>query len=620
MDTTGVTDMPNRSAAQQQAARPADAPVSLAAPSPRLEPFAHNLPNRSLEPFRRRSRRHLPLFSARQAITAGLALTLALAGCGCAGQAARGSNGSATAQGSQQQADATGTVELTASYERVEPTVDANALDRNAAAAADFAVRLFQASLGLQPVAATAESDGGTADAQAANDGAASSSDDQSAAPAAGDQDSAPESAAPAAGDASTAQAAPSAAADPAMLPAVGNTLVSPLSLTRALGLLAPGAAGDTLSQLENALGMDRDELIAYVVAYGRTLDINPQTLAAKGNTWIDSPLAEPAPDEEEDTAGSSDKGSGDDAAPDQPALNLAESLWLRDNPALNVRKTYLQTVVDNFDAQLFQGAFDAGTVADLNSWVAGKTKDRITQLISEFSPHAQVCLVNALAFDGSWETPYEDDQVEDHTFTKEDGTQQPMRLMRSTENRYLEVDGATGFVKPYAGGRYAFVALLPAEGSNVAALAQGLTGAKLRDAVANAETCEVRAGIPRFSLSYEASLAGALQALGVTDLFDPATADLSDLAVLENEDGSSAGNLAVSDVLQKTYIKVDEKGTEAAAATAIIASAASAPAPAEEPREVLLDRPFVYAVYDTQTQLPVFLGTVTDMQGLDAS
>ena len=579
MDTTGATDTPSRSGARQQAGHPADFPALPAMSPALLASLIRTFPNCPRTPSSRRPRTLSPLFSARRAITAGLALALALAGCGCAGQAAQGSAGSSAAQGSQQQADAAGTAELTASYERAEPAVDANALDRNAAAAADFSVRLFQASLGLQPATS------------ATKDGAA-------------------------------AQADTDVASDPAALPAVGNTLVSPLSLTRALGLLAPGAAGTTLSQLENALGMSRDELVAYLVAYGRTLDINPQTLAAKDNTWIDSPLAEPGPGTDEDAANASDNAdqSDEDAtSQDQPALNLAESLWLRSNPALNVHTTYLQTVVDDFDAQLFQGPFDAGTVDDLNSWVASKTKDRITQLISELPPNAQVCLVNALAFDGAWETPYEDDQVEDHTFTKEDGTQQPMRLMRSTENRYLEIDGATGFVKPYAGGRYAFVALLPAEGSNVAALAQGLTGAKLQDAVANAEACEVRAGIPRFSLSYEASLAGALQALGVTDLFDPAVADLSDLAVLENEDGSSAGNLAVSDVLQKTYIKVDEKGTEAAAATAIIASAASAPAPAEEPREVLLDRPFVYAVYDTQTQLPVFLGTVTDMQGLDA-
>ena len=188
------------------------------------------------------------------------------------------------------------------------------------------------------------------------------------------------------------------------------------------------------------------------------------------------------------------------------------------------------------------------------------------------------------------------------------------MTLMRSTEGTYLEVDGARGFMKPYAGSRFAFCALLPDEGTALSSLVADLTGTRLSEAVAGAEATEVEAGMPRFTARCRTELSGALGKLGATDLFDPALADLSGIGTMS--DGSG---LAVSQVLQETFIKVDEQGTEAAAATALGISTASAPAPEDEPKQVILDRPFAYLIWDTQTAAPVFMGTLARMDGLEA-
>ena len=548
------------------------------------------------------------------------ALALALAGC---------SNAAEPENPGSEPADvetATSTVELTADFKRTAPAVDGTALSQYSAEAAAFAVRLLQAELGLEPAPvekakdeaeaseATAETDTDPATSSVDPDAPTTSSIDPDA-PATSSVD--PEAPATSSVD---PEAPATSAADPEVpatsstdpdAPAARNLLVSPLSLLRALGLVVLGAEGDTLAQIEDALGMERDALVTYLVAYARTLNIDPQTLAAQDNTWIDSPLAESTPAGSAAEKEAADAAEDEDKAP-ETTLEVAESLWIKDEPALSVEDDYLQACVDDFDAQVFSGPFDAQTCADLNTWVSDKTAGRIPKLLDELPADAVLYLVNALAFTGTWTEPYDDADVEDHAFTCEDGTEQPMTLMRSTENSYLALGGARGFVKPYAGKRFAFCALLPSEGTALSSLVAQLTGEKLADAVANAEATKVEAGMPRFTARCRSELTEALGKLGVADLFAPALADLAGIGTMDDGAG-----LAVSQVLQETFVNVDEQGTEAAAATALGISAASA-APEEEPKQVILDRPFVYFIWDTQTAAPVFAGTLASMKGLE--
>ena len=338
------------------------------------------------------------------------------------------------------------------------------------------------------------------------------------------------------------------------------NVLVSPLSVLSALALAESGAEGETLAQMEQVTGMSVDELTDLLQAYGALVDDDP--------------------------------------------LSVANSVWLRDSDGLVVEDDFLETCGERLGAQVFSAPFDDSTVADVNAWISEKTHEMIPQMLNQISGDAQVLLVNALAFEGGWEDPFDSELTSPDTFTREDGTERDVTMMRATENDYLESELATGFIKPYEGYDYAFVGLLPAEGVTVDELLASLDGSALEELLTPVEGASAEIGLPKFTAAYEAELGGALRALGVTDALDPDLADFSRMGT------SDTGPLAVGGVLHKTFIDVNEEGTRAAAATVIPMEGVAAPGGLIEYHEVILDRPFVYLIVDLRTGLPVFAGT----------
>ena len=229
-----------------------------------------------------------------------------------------------------------------------------------------------------------------------------------------------------------------------------------------------------------------------------------------------------------------------------------------------------------------------------------------IPEILQEISPDAAMYLINALSFEAEWQTIYQEASIRDGVFTTEDGQQQTVPMMYSKEYRYLETGTATGFLKYYDGKNCAFAALLPKEGVSLGSCIDSLTGEQLHDLLASPESVEVWAGIPKFESTYETNLCDTLEALGMTDAFDGQLADFSGIG------SSTEGNLTISQVLHKARIAVDEKGTKAGAATAVVVEPTEAPS---DPKEVLLDRPFLYLLIDCQEQLPIFIGTVTTLE-----
>ncbi len=356
-----------------------------------------------------------------------------------------------------------------------------------------------------------------------------------------------------------------------------GSVLVSPLSALFALALAENGAAGETLSQMEEATGMDVQGLTSYLGAYLKRIG---------GESLHDT------------------RETGDPLA-----LKSANSIWLRDSGGLSVRDSYLSTCKGSLAAQVFSAPFDETTRADINSWTSSKTDGMIKEVVGEIPDGAQLYLINALALDSAWSDPYGDDDVQDDTFTTEDGTEQSVRMMRSHEVCYLEGDSAEGFVKPYENHDLAFVALLPKADVGIGGLVGSLDGESLRELIAHAVPgVEVDAGLPKFTVRHQSLLNDQLKSMGMLDAFDASLADFSPLGATPD------GNLAIDSVIQKTFIDVNERGTKAAAATSIGMSSTAAAPFEPEVREVVLDRPFAYLIIDHQTTTPLFAGVVTSV------
>lgn len=341
------------------------------------------------------------------------------------------------------------------------------------------------------------------------------------------------------------------------------NTLLSPLSILSALAMTANGAEGETRAQLETAFGMTVEDMNDYVLSYRRTL---------AGNRH----------------------------------LSLANAIWFDNREGLTIQPSFLQTNADYFGAEIHKAPFDAGTVKDINEWVKGNTDGMIPKLVDELPKNTVMCLLNALAFDAEWEEPYEELQVRDGTFTAADGTTRTVDMMYSAENTYLDDGKATGFVKYYKDRKYAFAALLPNEDVGMTEYLSSLTGDGLYTTLSSPTTIKVEAAMPRFDTSYQVELAEALRAMGVVDAFDVKQAKFGAMG------SCTDGNLYIGCVLHKTRMSVNERGTRAGAVTAVLMDAGSAMV---ETREVILDRPFVYVLYDCETKLPIFLGVMNDTQ-----
>lgn len=338
------------------------------------------------------------------------------------------------------------------------------------------------------------------------------------------------------------------------------TTLVSPLSVLTALALVQNGAQGNTLAQLEQALGgLDRDTLNAYMRAYC-------------------------------------------DFLTESDELKIANSVWT--DSSAEAKRDFLQKAVDSYSAQLFSAPLsDPKTVESVNSWVKKNTDGMIPKIIEKADRYAVMMLVNAIAFDAKWETPYKRSDIEKLEFTSYSGSKKKTDFMCSTENVYLKDGGAVGFMKPYKNGRFAFAALLPDENTGIDDYVASLSGDKLMKIFSSAKRGnEVNVKMPKFRAEYSTQLIDTLKKMGVKDAFDSKTADFSSL--IENRDAY------IATVVHKTFIEVDENGTRAAASTLVGADTMSL----MEPYSVCLNRPFVYMIVDTETNLPLFIGVQTEI------
>ena len=346
------------------------------------------------------------------------------------------------------------------------------------------------------------------------------------------------------------------------------NCLISPVSVLEALAMTANGASGETLKQMETVFGTTVPQLNPYFHRYNNSL---PQ-----GENY---------------------------------KLSIANSIWVKDDDKFEVNQNFLQGNEKWYGAEVRQIPFDSNALQSINQWVATNTDDMIKKILDDISPEAVMYLVNAVAFEAEWKELYKESDVRDGVFTLSDDTVQAVKLMYSTEHDYLQDENAQGFVKYYADGKYAFAALLPDEGVSVTDYIASLNGEKLHTMLENPVDVKVYAAIPEFEAEYETSMRNILKQMGMEDAFNVATADFIGIGSYPEK------NISISEVIHKTYISVDKKGTKAAAATSVEIRNTAAVLEPEEVKYVYLDRPFVYMLIDCETHTPVFIGVLNQVK-----
>lgn len=343
------------------------------------------------------------------------------------------------------------------------------------------------------------------------------------------------------------------------------SSLVSPLSVLLALAMTANGADGQTLAEMEAVLG--KDIPLAELNEYLYTLANN-------------------LPSEE------------------KAKLSIANSIWFRDDESLKVEKDFLQRNADYYQASAFKSPFDQQTLRDINRWVEKNTEGMIEDILDEIDSRTIMYLINAVAFVAEWEKAYTKNDTWTGDFTNSGGGKQTAKYMNATESLYLEDSRTTGFIKPYANGKYSFAALLPNEGITIEDYIADLSGNHFLNIIQGAQSVPVATSLPKFSYDYTIRLNDALVAMGMPQAFSP-EADFSRLGQAAN------GNIFIGEVLHKTFIQVDEQGTKAAAVTKVDMKCTSV---LIDEKVVVLDRPFVYAIIDNASNLPIFIGAVMEI------
>jgi serpin B len=372
------------------------------------------------------------------------------------------------------------------------------------------------------------------------------------------------------------------------------NLCISPYSIQSALAMTFAGADGDTRTEMARVLHFSSDA--SAVAASFASLQHSLEEMSVK--------TAELA------------KKSKEFGGPSEPiTLNIANRLFAQKD--YDFRQDYLSLVKQNYGAAFEPLDFVADPAAatqHINKWVADQTRDKIRDLIpaDALNKLTRLVLANALYLKAPWADPFSEKTTQPEPFHVRGGAPVNLPMMRKRARfGYAKREGSTAVSLPYAGDDLQLLVLLPDDVDGLRALESKLAGQVLAEC-AKLEAQDVDLHLPKFKLEPSTiALAEKLQALGMKSAFDipQGSANFDKMAPRKPND-----YLYISNVFHKTFIAVDEKGTEAAAATAVVMMRATAIArPKPPPIEVKVDRPFVYAIQHVPSGVCLFLGRVTD-------
>jgi serpin B len=350
-----------------------------------------------------------------------------------------------------------------------------------------------------------------------------------------------------------------------------GNMIFSPYSISLAFSMAYAGARGETETQMAGTLNY-----------------LPQQTQHAAFNAL------------EQRMSGLGEKDGGD-ASPFQ--LSVANAAW--GQQGYHFEDAYLETLAGHYGAGLRAIDFGRSEEAseEINSWIANETENRIKDLVSPdiIDASTRLVLANAIYFKASWLSRFEEEQTQDGLFTTADGIEVTVPLMRQTTYLdYAEGDGYQAVRLPYKGDAVDMLVIVPEEG-RFEQVEERLGAGFFDEVRGGLSEHYVRLTMPRFDFETDLNLPELLAAMGMKTPFDPGAADFSGM--------TGERELYISEALHRANITVDEKGTEAAAATVLAMPLSSVP----EPVKMSADRPFIFAIAERETGEILFLGRVTD-------
>lgn len=350
------------------------------------------------------------------------------------------------------------------------------------------------------------------------------------------------------------------------------NFMASPYSLRQALGMAYAGSSGKTRAEM------------------GRVMSAGPGFL-----------------EEEEALRRSLEEADG------EATLQVANAMFLK--KGYEFLPSFLTTVKKAFAAETFVRDFGPAALKELNGWVAKVTRDKIKTILSELKPLDRAVLLNAVYFKGRWLHAFPKQKRRaggplPETFHPAKAKAHAIELMSVSKSfRYSEEGAFQAVSLPYKGGRLSMLVVLPAESSSLPALRDTLDSASWRKLHARLRPRKGLVAIPRLKFEKTIDMVGPLRAMGMALPFDSGRADFSAMSRPKNP----ADELYISRVVQKTFVEVNEEGTEAAAATAVVMATRGASMSEDEPFRFIANRPFLFAIEDQKTGAILFLGEVQD-------
>ncbi|MFO7896780.1 MAG: serpin family protein [Candidatus Cloacimonadales bacterium] len=342
------------------------------------------------------------------------------------------------------------------------------------------------------------------------------------------------------------------------------NLMISPLSISQALLMTYNGSAGETKNAFEETLflgGLTTEEINqAQKELIKALLEVDPAV-----------------------------------------TISIANSIWHRQG--FPVKPEFVKVNQDFYDAEVREAAFDQTTVELINSWVENKTNGKIDQIVDEIDPSLVMFLINAIYFNGNWKYKFEESNTTNNDFNLSNGSKVNVPFMNQEVTAKLMLhDDFTILDLPYGRGNFSMLIFLPDEDKTIDDVMAAWNTESYNEWLENFQEMNVEVSIPKFKFGYEKVLNDLLQSMGLSIAFDKDNADFSNI--------TEAMQLYIDFVKHKSFIDVNEKGTEAAAVT-VVGIGYGSVGPSYP--KFIADKPFLFAIREKYTNAILFIGQVTN-------